>query len=157
MRSSLCSVGMLALVAVACGSDERTAGPRSGRIAPGPSAPTDQAPPATGTQGAVAIPVDPAQGDPGPARPESEPTQPDPEAPPPVSPDACARARACCPAYAAALPNGGDRSSAEQACAALDLVIAAGGAPADEACQGALEGFRRSLEASGRAVPAACR
>ncbi|UJR78976.1 Hypothetical protein I5071_10090 [Sandaracinus amylolyticus] len=70
--------------------------------------------------------------------------------------DACARAQSCCPAYVAALPPSG-RGEAGEACASLALAAELEGQARDEACQGALEGFRSSLQATGLGVPEACR
>ncbi|AKF08432.1 hypothetical protein DB32_005581 [Sandaracinus amylolyticus] len=70
--------------------------------------------------------------------------------------DACARAQSCCPAYVAALPASG-RGEAGEACVSLALAVELEGQARDEACQGALEGFRSSLRATGLDVPEACR
>lgn len=74
----------------------------------------------------------------------------------PAPADACERAQACCPAYVAALPPSG-RGEAGAACNTLSLAMELEGRPRDEACQGALEGFRASLLATGLEVPEACR
>ena len=70
--------------------------------------------------------------------------------------DACARAQSCCPAYVSALPPSG-RGEAGEACTSLALAVQLEGQARDEACQGAIEGFRASLQATGLDVPAACR
>lgn len=154
MRKLALSLGMLALFA--CGSSEAPASSSSEGETPVPADEPQGATGATGETGET--------GETGATGGTAEPTTPaveapPPEAPPPVAADACARARSCCPAYAAALPSSGaaDRAGGDQACASLELAIAAGGPAADEACQGALEGFRRSLEATGRDVPIECR
>ena len=143
---------------VACGAEPGAEDTPTAATAPvvAPSAPSaregegvpaaEASPPAGSAPATVAA----SAGEVAPAVPGATPV-----AAPPAS--SCARAQACCPAYVAALPNGGERAVGEQACASLVRVVEAGGRAADEACEGALEGFRQSLEASGREVPAACR
>jgi len=108
----------------------------------GPEAPAPPAPAQTPAEAPPSAPV-PA---PAPA--------PLPEPPAPVVPaGTCERARACCAAFVAVLPG---PAGTEDPCQTLELVIEGGGAAADEGCLGALEGFRRSLAATGHDVPPTC-
>lgn len=93
---------------------------------------------------------------PAPAAPADAPSAPAAAADTPAPEGACEHAQACCPAYVAALPASG-RGEADDACSTLSLAMELEGRPRDEACQGALEGFRASLRATGLDVPEACR
>lgn len=144
-RLTIAIGALLSCGLVACGSESPPAEPAA-EEAPDPASPAVPGAPGAAPEGTATEPAAPTG-----SVPATDIADPAPPA------DACARARTCCPAYVAALPNPGERGTAEQACASLELAIASGGPPAAAACQGALEGFRRSLEASGREIPPDCR
>jgi hypothetical protein len=66
----------------------------------------------------------------------------------------CSRARDCCNAYVDAM--GSPAITAEQACAGIAAAESAGGPGADTSCTTMISGWRTSLSAMGRDVPAAC-
>jgi hypothetical protein len=138
---------LLALSLSACGSSETAAPPEheqhTAAIDPGatPEADTPPTEPAT----------------------EPPPTEPTPTATtdtaaqPVQAGDPCVRARACCAAYAAALPAAGtERREAQEACAQIDRTVAAAGAASAPACEAAIDGWRTSLEQMRIAVPTDC-
>ncbi len=65
----------------------------------------------------------------------------------------CAKAKACCTAYVAALGPAG--ASAAAACTALDQTAQAGAA-AEPACQSAIDSWKQSLTAMGKPIPSEC-
>ncbi len=66
----------------------------------------------------------------------------------------CARARDCCNAYVDAMATPG--VTAEQTCAGIAAAESAGGPGVDTSCTTMITGWRTSLSAMGRDVPAAC-
>ena len=67
----------------------------------------------------------------------------------------CERARACCDAFVAAVPSS-RRPVEARACSEMDRVLGAAADGADEACEAAIGGWRRSLLLTGIVVPPAC-
>ena len=63
----------------------------------------------------------------------------------------CSRAADCCTAYVEAMGGAGAGMNAEQTCAGVRTP----GVP-DSTCQSTIDGYRTSLTALGRTVPASC-
>lgn len=139
---------LLALSLSACGSSE-TAAPSEHEqhtAAIEPTATPEAAPP----------PTEPPTEPPPSTEPTPTPTA-DPAAQPAEAGDPCVRARACCAAYAAALPAAGtERREAQEACDQIDRTVAAAGAASAPACEAAIDGWRTSLEQMRIAVPTDC-
>lgn len=137
---------MIALAAVGC---EGEGSPR-----PGPSAPNSPSASAARAGGEPALDDAPRE-EPGGTittgggTPEPVPSSEEAEL-------VCARLRRCCAAFAEAVGDASERERARIACEELDRLGDLGDARA-LACEGALEGFRRELEARAREVPDGCR